>query len=199
MTTPTMRRVALLGGSFNPPHIAHQMLCLWALSAGRADQVWMVPCDEHAFGKKLLAFEHRHRMCALSAEVFVEGRVCVSSVEQEIGGRSRTLHTVRRLIADNPSCRFSLLVGADILAEKDSWYRFDEIERLVDLLVVGRSGYPGPTDAIALPPVSSTAIRERLQNGQPVDHLLPAAVLRYIDERGLYRRAEGRPPRPSEP
>jgi len=180
-------RVALLGGSFNPPHIAHQMICLWALSSGRADQVWLVPCFQHAFNKELLSFEHRYRMCELAAEIFDDPRIRVSDVERAMGGESRTLHTLQRLTAEHPKHRFALLIGADILAEKDSWYRFDEIERMVDLLVLGRQGYQGPDDAVVLPAISSTEVRARLADERSVSHLLPAGVLGYIKDHRLYR------------
>ena len=181
-----MSRVALLGGSFNPPHLAHQMVCLWALSTEQADQVWLLPCNQHAFGKRLLSFERRFDMCELAAAPLPRGKVQVSTIEREIAGDGRTLITLRRLIADHPEHRFALLVGSDILQEKDSWYRFDEIERLVELLVVGRAGYPSPPYTVELSPISSTQIRELLAAGEDVGHLVPAAVCRYISAHALY-------------
>jgi nicotinate-nucleotide adenylyltransferase len=185
-----MSRVALLGGSFNPPHVAHQMAALWVLSTGRADQVWLVPCFQHPFAKKLCAFEHRRRMCELAVEgLWASGLIAVSSVEQELGGTSRTLDTIEHLLGRHPGHELALVIGADILGETDSWYRFEEIERLVDLIVVGRGGYEGPEGTVVLPRVSSTEIRARLRAGEPVDHLVPARVLAYIEEQGLYRGA----------
>ena len=182
-----MERIALLGGSFNPPHVAHQMVALWVLATGRADRVWLLPCFRHPFGKRLVAFEHRLRMCDLAVEPFAPGRLAVSRVEEQLGGESRTFHTVRHLVERHPDRRFSLVIGADILAEKGSWYRFEAIEELVDVLVIGRAGYPSPAGAPLLPEVSSTEIRARLSRGEPVDHLVPAPVLRYVDDHGLYR------------
>jgi len=198
-----MSRIALLGGSFNPPHVAHQMAVLWLLGSGRADRIWLVPCFHHPLGKALAPFEDRFRMCELALLPFATGRLEVSRVEQELGGDSRTLFTIQRLIEQHPDLRFSLVIGADILAEKESWYQFDEIERMVDLIVVGRGGYPAPPicaassrsapqgreerKSIVLPDVSSTEIRRRIRAGQPVDHLVPEAVRVYIEELGLYR------------
>ena len=184
-----MERIALLGGSFNPPHVAHQMVALWVLATGRADRVWLVPCFRHPFGKKLVAFEHRLRMCDLAVEPFAPGKLAVSRVEEQLG-ESRTYHTVRHLVDRHPDRRFSLVIGADILAEKDSWYRFEAIEELVDVLVVGRAGHPSPPDAPLLPEVSSTEIRGRLARGEPVDHLVPGPVCRYIGEHELYQDAD---------
>jgi nicotinate-nucleotide adenylyltransferase len=181
-----MRRVALLGGSFNPPHIAHQMACLFPLSAGLADEVWVVPCRQHPFHKELVGFEHRFAMCSLACGVFAPGSVSVSRVEEELGGESRTLYTLEHLGRVHPEHRFSLVIGADILREKEAWYRFDLIEKLADLIVIGRSGYASPEGSPVLPPVSSTEIRERLSKGLDVSAMVPARVLAYIRDHDLY-------------
>jgi nicotinate-nucleotide adenylyltransferase len=159
------------------------------LATGRADQVWLVPCFNHPFGKALAPFEHRHRMCELVAECFAPGLVQVSRVEQDLGGESRTLFTIQRLVADFPEKRFSLVIGADILAEKQAWHRFDAIEQLVDVVVVGRGGFPPPPDGseLVLPEVSSSEIRQRIRDGHDASDLVPAAVLRYIAQHGLYK------------
>ncbi|MCC6746554.1 MAG: nicotinate (nicotinamide) nucleotide adenylyltransferase [Deltaproteobacteria bacterium] len=182
-------RVALLGGSFNPPHLGHQMICLWALSTGEVDEVWLVPCNEHAFNKGLCPFEHRLEMCRRATLPFRPELVHVDSVERDIGGRSRTLVTLQHLMERHPAHAFRLLIGADILQEADAWYRFDEVKRLAPLLVIGRDGYPSPTGAPLLPDISSTKIRSALATGESVSQWVPAAVLRYISELGLYRDA----------
>ncbi len=181
-----MRRIALLGGSFNPPHVAHQMICLWALSTGQADEVWLIPCYQHPFGKPLCAFRHRLEMCRRAAALLPAGRVRVLPVEEELGGESRTLYTVQHLVGQHPDCQFRLLIGADILGEQSSWYRFDELARLAPPLVIGRSGYPSPAGVPELPAISSTRIRELLRCGQPAAAWLPAGVLDYIRAEGLY-------------
>lgn len=185
-----MKRIALVGGSFNPPHVCHQMAALWVLSTGRADQVWLVPCNVHPFGKQLVAFEHRLAMCRLAAERFVGQTVVASSVEQDLDGDGRTLHTVEHLVRTHPSDRFCLVIGSDILAEREAWYRFDRIEELVEIVVVGRRGHAAPAGSVELPDVSSTEIRRRIAAGEAVSDLLPAAVLRYIEHEGLYRTGE---------
>jgi nicotinate-nucleotide adenylyltransferase len=178
--------IALLGGSFNPPHVAHQMLCLWALSSQQVDQVWFIPCYQHAFGKDLEDFEDRRMMCELAAKDFPTGRVAVSDVERQLGGESRTYHTIKHLQQQHPDASFKLLIGADILQEKHKWYRFADVEKMAGLLVAGRSGYPESGDTFSLPAVSSTDIRQRLAEGRPVDHLLPWRVLTYLRSKSLF-------------
>jgi nicotinate-nucleotide adenylyltransferase len=182
-----MSRIALIGGSFNPPHVAHGMMAYWLLSADQADQVWLIPCFEHPLGKELAPFEHRYQMCRILCQLFPQDTVVPSRVEQELGGNSRTLHTIQHLLEEMPEHRFSLVVGSDILQEKEAWYRFNDIERLVPLLVVGRSGYPAADEGPVLPDISSSMIRHKLQRGDSVTAFLPAGVLAYIREHGLYK------------
>ena len=181
-------RVALFGGSFNPPHVAHQLAALYVLETAPVDALWFVPAFEHAFGKPLVAFEDRLAMCELAAAA-LGPRVRVSDVEREIGGRSLTLRTVRRLTELHPEHAFSLVIGSDLLGDVSSWYGADELVRTIPFVVVGRSG-AGPAakaPAIAMPDVSSTAVRAALAAGQPVDALVPRAVLDYILRKGLYK------------
>jgi nicotinate-nucleotide adenylyltransferase len=183
-------RVALFGGSFNPPHVAHQLAALYVLETAPVDALWFVPAHEHAFGKPLAAFEDRLAMCELAAAA-LGPRVRVSDVERALGGRSLTLRTVRRLTELHPEHAFSLVIGSDLLAEVAKWYGADELQRTVPFIVVGRPGATpaGGAPAITLPDVSSTAVRAALAAGKPAEALVPRAVLDYIHTKGLYKEA----------
>jgi nicotinate-nucleotide adenylyltransferase len=181
-----MTTVALFGGSFNPPHAAHQMVCLYVLEVCGADSVLMVPTWRHAFSKELAPFEDRFAMCERAVDIF-NGRVQVSRIEEELGQeKSRTLVTLQELMNRNPGVQYRLVVGSDILAETSKWYRWDEIERLAPPIVVGRKGYPGAFE-VELPPISSTEVRARIGRGESVAELLPGSVIGYIARRGLYQ------------
>ena len=177
-------RVAVYGGSFNPPHVAHQLALAYVLATARVDEVWMVPTFKHPFDKQLVAFSDRAKMCELAASPFKAVRV--SRVEEELGGDSYTLRTVKALMERHPDHRFSLVIGADLVAERERWHGWPELKELVPFFVVGRQGSP-ETGGIALPQVSSTIVRRRIREGEPVDTLLAADVLDYIRARGLYR------------
>lgn len=184
-----MTTVALFGGSFNPPHIAHQMVCLYVLETADVDGLWVVPTYRHPFAKELVDFEHRHRMCEL-AVACLGARVKVSRIEETLAARSpeasRTVNTIKALIADHPGIQFRLVVGADILHETDKWYRWDEIERLAPPIVVARPGYGSP-DLPELADVSSTEVRARLARGESAIPLVSRVVMDYIGQHGLYR------------
>jgi nicotinate-nucleotide adenylyltransferase len=176
--------IALFGGSFDPPHVGHQMACLYVLATEPVDEVWLVPVHEHAFGKPLSPFSRRVEMCRLALEPFGP-RARVSEVEGEMGGVSRTADTVRHLMRQRPGDRFALVIGADVLRERAAWYEVESLDRLVRYIVLGRAGYEG--GLLDIPDVSSTEVRRRIAAGEPCDHLVARPVLDYIRERGLYR------------
>lgn len=187
-------RVALYGGSFNPPHVGHQLLALYVLETAGVDELWFVPAFQHPFNKSLEAFEDRFRMCQRAAEA-LGARVRVSDVEARLGGPSRTLRTVQRLIEDHPAAEFSIVIGSDLVTETESWHGVAELRRLVPFVVVSRGGHPGElprTDAgagdvpVTMPAVSSTAIRAGLRAGRKMTGSVPKRVLDYIAERRLY-------------
>ena len=94
-------RVAIFGGSFNPPHVGHQLVALYVLETAAADELWFVPCWRHTFGKALEAFEDRLRMSELAAAA-LGARARVSDVEARVGGEmSRTLLTIKGLQASS--------------------------------------------------------------------------------------------------
>src|SRR5580698_5766763 len=115
------RTVALFGGSFNPPHVAHQLAVLWLLETQAIDELWFVPTFTHVFGKQLADYHHRVAMCELAAAALGQ-RARVSTVEAELARTpdfvaSRTFDLLVHLEQAHPRVRFRLTIGADILAE----------------------------------------------------------------------------------
>ena len=184
------RSVALLGGSFNPPHVAHLMAAYWALSTLEVSEVWLLPAFRHPFGKVLAPWADRLHMCELACR-HVRG-VGVCGAEAELAGdplAGRTARTLEHLRGKHPDHAFTLIVGADILPETDKWYRWDLVNQLARVVVVGREGWPAVPGAPTLPGVSSTEIRARLARGEDVSGLVPRKVLDYVASKGLYREA----------
>ncbi|MCW5806227.1 MAG: nicotinate-nicotinamide nucleotide adenylyltransferase [Deltaproteobacteria bacterium] len=192
-----MTRVALFGGSFNPPHAAHQLVALYVLETQPVDELWFVPVYSHPFGKALAPYEHRVAMCELVAEA-LGPRCRVSRAEEELAQRpgfvaSRTVDLVHHLAAPDRTLR--LVVGADILGETGKWYRWSDVVAAAPLIAVGRSGHEVPAGSavtgVAMPEVSATQVRELLAAGGPetpeLTGLLPKRVLRYIATHHLYQ------------
>ncbi|WP_434389727.1 nicotinate (nicotinamide) nucleotide adenylyltransferase [Melittangium boletus] len=182
----TSLRVALLGGSFNPPHVGHLMAAHYVRATQEVDEVWLMPTFRHPFGKVSAPFEHRVRMCERMCED-AAGWLKTSPVEREVGKDGRTVDTLDFLQARHPGHRFSLVIGSDILKDLPHWKDFDRIQRLARVVVLYRAGYPASgTVGPPLAEVSSTDIRERLGRGEPPTDLVPQAVLAYAREHHLY-------------
>jgi nicotinate-nucleotide adenylyltransferase len=182
------KRVAILGGSFNPPHAAHVMLAYWTLATQDVREVWLLPSFRHPFGKELAPFDDRVRMCELAARD-VRG-VAVCTAERELAGDphvGKTARTLEHLATKHPDTDFALVVGADILPDTPKWWRWDRVKELARVIVVGREGFPPVPGAPTFPAISSTEIRARLARGEDVSGLVPRKVREYVEENGLYR------------
>lgn len=179
--------VAVYGGSFNPPHVAHVLACALVLATEDVERMLVVPTFLHPFAKELAPYEDRVAMC--SAAVAGMPGVEVSRVEQELGGESRTLRTLEHLARAHADWRLRLVIGADILAEAPRWFGFEAIAKLAPPIVLGRAGVPAPGAGPALlPEVSSTRVREAIARGawDEVRPVVPRAVVAHIRSRGLY-------------
>lgn len=179
-------RIGLYGGSFNPPHIGHSLVCHYLLQTTALEKIWLIPTYRHPFGKPLEAYDARLELCQRLAQPF-DGHVEVSDIERQIDAVSYTIDTVRCLLARHPDHTFDWIIGADILRETSKWKDYDLLRQLVSFQVLGRQGFEGG-ELLTMPEVSSTQIRQRLADGLPVDHLMPKAVLAYVLEQGLYRK-----------
>lgn len=174
-------RVAIYGGSFNPPHFGHAMVAAWALWTRQADEVWLTPTRAHAFGKALAPWELRLAMCRALAGLIGPGvRVC--EVEDRLTAPSYTIDALDLLRQEHPGVRFHLLLGADNLPDTPRWKRWDRIEAEFAPIVVGRDGYENPPQSVVFPAISSTAVREGLASGRPVGHWVPEAVLAVMGD-----------------
>ena len=180
-------RIAIYGGSFNPPHRAHAMVISWVLESEVADRVWLVPVYRHAFeasNDKILApFEDRLRWCKALASPFGD-RVLVNDVERHLPVPSYTIDTLEHLSGRDPTHQFRLVVGADILGQVDSWKQWDRIKETYRPIVVGRTGYPSPDGVPCFPEISSTAVRQCLsEDGDASAYLTPEVSKLMQEER----------------
>jgi nicotinate-nucleotide adenylyltransferase len=195
-----VKRIGLLGGSFDPVHVAHIALAENALRALGLAQVQLIPAANPWQRAALHATESQRRDMLELAIAGHDGLV-VNPIELERGGATYTIDTLRALPGD---ARYVWLLGADQLANFCTWRDWQEISRLVDLAVATRPGTPlaPPAELAAwldslgrkleeLPfapmPVSASQIRQRLALGESTDGLLASPVAAYIAAHHLYR------------
>jgi nicotinate-nucleotide adenylyltransferase len=162
------------------------MAAVYARATLGCDEVWLLPSFHHPFGKELAPFEDRVAMCEAMGEDLGPW-FKVSRAEAEVGGEGRTIELLEWLLPRHPGVRFRWVIGSDILADLPKWKSWDKIERLVEVTVLHRAGYPA--ERALGPPmveVSSTEIRKRFEGGLAVGDLVPGRALEVARRRGLY-------------
>jgi nicotinate-nucleotide adenylyltransferase len=190
-------RTALFGGTFDPIHNAHLAIAGEAASRLGLERILFVPAANppHKPGAAIASWEDRVRMAELACAG--DPRFEVSRIEEH-ANPSYSIDTIEKLLALGTG-PLAFLIGADAFADLRTWRRWLDVVRLVEFIVVTRPGarYDAPPGARVRElngldvPISSSAIREGIVRGAR-DLPIPAAVLRYIRERGLYGSSERR-------
>ena len=206
-------RIGLFGGTFDPPHLGHVAALRAVSTALSLDRLLLVVANDpwqKSSSRVVTPAEERYAL----AQALAEGIPGVEASRMEIdrGGPSYTVTTVEALRAEavasgRPVPQIYLVIGADLLAELGTWERADDLRTMVTLAVVSRPPTPSPTSTPTtttghlrtaprgwrvewvdgpLVDVSSSAVRDVLERGGPVDELVPAAVMRCIRRRNLY-------------
>ena len=199
-----MKKIAIYGGSFDPPHIGHKALAENLAKACSADKVIIVPTAMSPFKDKSgAAAEDRLEMCRLT---FCEDLFTVSDIEINRGGKSYTVDTVRAVKEMYPDSQLYLFMGDDMLLSFHRWYEYRTIMSMCTLVAACRTENLSELDAMReyagemlgddgtgvmicsnVPvEISSTEIRAQLSAEGESKMLLPK-VNEYIKLRGLYR------------
>jgi len=195
-----MQRLGVFGGTFDPVHNGHLAAAVNARRALRLDRVLVVPARDpwQKQGRQLAPAHARLAMLEAAFEG-VDG-VEVSGLELDRPGPTYTSDTVKELKAQRPDDELFLIVGADAASDLATWDRPDVIRDLTTIVIVSRAdieepGAPGPdwrVEHVRIPPlaISSTDLRRRAADGDPLEGLMPAAAIRCLRERGLYAGRE---------
>jgi nicotinate-nucleotide adenylyltransferase len=140
-----MKRIGLLGGSFNPAHRGHRRISLAALDALGLDEVWWLvsPGNPLKPATGMAPFEAR---VASARELARGSPIKVSDFEVRAGTRY-TADTMRALKRRFPDDRFIWLMGADTVAQFHQWRRWRELAAMVPIAVIHRPGYDGSARA----------------------------------------------------
>lgn len=146
------KKIALFGGSFNPPHAGHKEMARRVARRKAMDEIWILPAYRHPFGKVLAPFEMRLKLCR-SHFKSLGPKVKVKDLERRLGGVSWTIRTLQHLRQKHPTWKFAIVLGADTYRQRKSWKDFDAIRQMADLIVFPR-GRGSP-----IPDISSTKIR----------------------------------------
>jgi len=188
----------LIGGTFDPIHVAHLFMAEEALEQCALDRVLFVPAPRppHKDVSDLSPFADRLAMVRLA--VTDNPRLDVTDIEARREGASYTIETVRAIRAElGEGEPVSLIIGGDSLVQFRTWKDPERLLSEVELVVARRPGSHDETvDAairdnarfldMPLLGISSTNIRDRAREGRSIRYLVPETVRSYISEKSLY-------------
>jgi nicotinate-nucleotide adenylyltransferase len=197
--------VGILGGTFNPPHVAHLVCARAAIAQLDLDKVLFMPVSSppHKPLPDDPGPEARMAMCRLATAG--DSRFEVSDLEVRRGGSSYTVATLEELHETRPEDELTFIAGGDMAASLPEWREPERLLELARFAVAERTGaereeieartadLPGRERIVFFDmprlDVSSSQVRARVAAGESIDDLVPAAVGEYIARHGLYRSA----------
>ncbi len=201
-----MSGILLFGGSFDPIHHGHLIVCRAAAEQLGVSRVVLVPSAQppHKRGQSLAPPQDRLEMCRLA----VRGDPLIEVSDWELcqPGPNYTLYTVQHFRSIAPSERICWLLGMDSLRDLPSWHRVSELADACTLVTARRPGVPTPDDALLRAllgdarvevlrksiletpwlEISATHVRERVRAGRSIRYLCPDSVCDHILARRLY-------------
>jgi nicotinate-nucleotide adenylyltransferase len=189
--------IGLFGGSFNPIHNGHVRLAKSLLQEAALDEVWFLVSPQNPFkqDQQLLDDDKRRQLVRLALKE--EPQLMASDFEFHLPKPSYTWNTLQALEQEYPERKFTLVIGGDKWEALDKWYRYEDILKRYPIIVYPREGskVPGVKFQVSdiqivetpLINISSTQIRQRLQEGKSVRGLVNTEVAMVIEQEHLYR------------
>ena len=203
-----MKKIGIMGGTFDPIHTGHLLLAEWAWSAAKLDEVWFVPTGQSYMKeeKGVLPGEERLHMVQLAVEE--NEHLKYSDLEVRRSGNTYSYETMELLNHLYPEDSFYFIEGADCLFTMENWKCPERLFASCTILAAVRGDvsleqlevkrqeligrYKG--NILLLPflqlSISSSEIRNRVREGQSIRYMVPDDVAAYIKEKGFYREKE---------
>lgn len=200
-----LKSLGILGGTFDPVHYGHLTAAQCAYHEFKLDRVIFVPSAQPPHKDLNYVSDCQDRLAMLEKAVAGNPAFEISTLEMERQGYSYTVDTIQYFLKAYPQIRLYFIIGIDALLLINTWKEVEQLVGLCQFIAVNRPGFmldrndevfthvpavlwdnlhlldmPGSL-------VSSSAIRRRAAQGEPIKYLLPAAVEEYIIDKGLYR------------
>ena len=197
------RRIGLMGGSFDPPHLAHVALAQRAIEQLQLDRLIVLPTgDAWHKSRTLTDGQHRLKMTQLAFAGLEQCKIDDREILR--AGPSYTIDSLLEVQKDEAGSEFFLIIGEDQALQFSTWHRWRDILSITHLVVAQRPHessisqssaqlHPSEMDTVITldfeaMAVSATQIRLRIENRQDVSAWVPANVLQYIHKQNLYTK-----------
>lgn len=200
-----MKRIAILGGTFNPIHNAHLKMAGFVYATGKYDEILFLPTGNPPHkeeGAQIASKKHRMNMCSLAIKD--TPYFSVSDMEMRRKGASFTVDTLIQLKEESPQNEYTLIIGADSLLNIKTWHNSKKLLQIGRFLVINRLGYENqvesymnyfigkyktPIKLLDMPivPISSSKIRQAIAEKKSISEWVPASVEEYIKKNNLYK------------
>ena len=198
---PTNEKIAVYGGAFNPPTVAHQQIIETCLQLDGFSEVWVMPSGDRA--DKSMQTDDNERLAMLNllkeTEFDNDNRLVISDYELNLPRPSNTVRTVGSLAVDFPDKDFWFVYGADSYQTMPFWPNGRELQSRLSVLLLPRLGIELPPESEHtrhLPdieananPVSSTQVREAIRAKKDIGGMVSEAVRSFILAQSVYAAA----------
>lgn len=186
-----MRKIGILGGTFDPPHIGHLVIAEEVRLALDLEEVWFIPTSTPPH-KQDSNTDANHRVAMTELAIEDNPAFKINTIEINRLGKSYTIDTVKELKQQYPGCEFYFIIGADMVEYLPHWLGIDELVNLVQFVGVNRSGYVLDTPYrvlevdVPLIDISSSMLRKRLNDKRTIKYFITNEVYGYIRRELLY-------------
>lgn len=199
-----MKKYGIFGGSFNPIHYGHLMICEYIKEEMGLDKVIFIPTGNPPHKDLELSAEDRYEMVRLAISPNPDFEI--SDIETTRVKKSYTVDTIRELKKIYKEEKLYFLIGLDSLFQLKTWMKIGDLSQEIEFVVALRPGYLDREEVnkeidflrenfgtkinlikTPLYEISSTDLRDRIRVGKSLRYLIPKKVLDYIEESGFYK------------
>jgi len=189
-------KIGLFFGSFNPVHTGHLLIADYFLEFASLDKIWFIVSPQNPFKVNDKLIDEKLRLEMLNIAIKNNDSFVASDVEFGLDRPSYTVNTLKHLRKTFPGHTFYPIIGGDNLQSFHLWKEYEDILDHHEILVYRRAGYIENKELSGHPKIkifdvpllniSSTYIREMLQNGKSIRYIVPKNVENFILENKLY-------------
>lgn len=181
-----MKQVGIYGGSFNPIHNGHVQLAKHILRLSTLDEIWFMVSPQNPLKPQNELLDDHLRLEMTHTALQKEPKLIACDTEFHLSKPSYTWSTLRHLSTEHPETSFTLIIGADNWLVFNQWAHHEDILRNYEIIIYPRINAPINKQSLPhnvhlldtpLYNISSTEVRQRIQQGKSVDLLIPTVIV----------------------